>query len=119
MDVQIQQLYAGYHEQQQVPRRGRNPKVTPMRSSSRSGQRVSYVEEFDPELDSEPEDQARAPKVETVPAFIESTETLDDEVERVLTHRSALPLCPPPPLFPLHLLPPSMARLVGDVFAFV
>ncbi len=88
LPMQVQQSHAMYDEDRQGGgRRGRHPKHTPMRSSSRTGQRVSYVEEFDPELDSEPEDQARAPKVETIPAFIESTEAMDDEVERVLTHR--------------------------------
>jgi hypothetical protein len=48
---------------------------------------VSYAEEFDSELDSDPDDAKKKSKANMAVALMDSTEDLDDEVERVLGHR--------------------------------
>ena len=57
----------------------------------RSGRasKVSYAEEFDSELDSDPDDAKKKSKANMAVALMDSTEDLDDEVERVLGHRWA------------------------------
>lgn len=51
--------------------------------------KVSYAEEFDSELDSDPEDAKKKSKANMAVALMDSTAELDDEVERVLGHRYA------------------------------
>lgn len=51
--------------------------------------KVSYAEEFDSELDSDPDDAKKKSKANMAVALMDSTEDLDDEVERVLGHRWA------------------------------
>ncbi len=48
---------------------------------------MSYAEEFDSELDSDPDDAKKKSKANMAVALMDSTEDLDDEVERVLGHR--------------------------------
>ncbi|KAL0021888.1 hypothetical protein WJX77_011593 [Trebouxia sp. C0004] len=60
----------------------------PMRASARAS-KVSYAEEFDSELDSDPDDAKKKSKANMAVALMDSTEDLDDEVERVLGHREA------------------------------
>lgn len=48
---------------------------------------MSYAEEFDSELDSDPDDAKKKSKANMAVALMDSTEELDDEVERVLGHR--------------------------------
>ena len=48
---------------------------------------MSYAEEFDSELDSDPDDAKKKSKANMAVALMESTADLDDEVERVLGHR--------------------------------
>lgn len=50
--------------------------------------RVSYAEEFDSELDSDPDDAKKKSKANMAVALMDSTTEMDDEVERVLGHRS-------------------------------
>ncbi len=50
---------------------------------------MSYAEEFDSELDSDPDDAKKKSKANMAVALMDSTEDLDDEVERVLGHRWA------------------------------
>ena len=50
--------------------------------------RVSYAEEFDSELDSDPDDAKKKSKANLAVALMDSTADMDDEVERVLGHRS-------------------------------
>ncbi len=51
---------------------------------------MSYAEEFDSELDSDPDDAKKKSKANMAVALMDSTEDLDDEVERVLGHRSVI-----------------------------
>lgn len=51
---------------------------------------MSYAEEFDSELDSDPDDAKKKSKANMAVALMESTADLDDEVERVLGHRYAV-----------------------------
>ena len=56
------------------------------------GAQVSYDDRgHGSEDDEEIERREKAAKQELVPAFMESQEGYDDEVERVLSHRCALP----------------------------
>lgn len=50
--------------------------------------RVSYAEEFDSELDSDPDDAKKKSKANMAVALMDSTTEMDDEVEKVLGHRS-------------------------------
>lgn len=50
--------------------------------------RVSYAEEFDSELDSDPDDAKKKSKANIAVALMDSTTEMDDEVEKVLGHRS-------------------------------
>ena len=52
---------------------------------------MSYAEEFDSELDSDPDDAKKKSKANMAVALMDSTEDLDDEVERVLGHRWGIP----------------------------
>ena len=54
---------------------------------SNRASKVSYAEEFDSELDSDPDDAKKKSKANMAVALMDSTEDLDDEVERVLGHR--------------------------------
>lgn len=54
--------------------------------SSRAN-RVSYAEDYDSELDSDPEDAKKKSKANVAVALMDATEEMDDEVERVLSHR--------------------------------
>lgn len=69
---------------------------------------MSYAEEFDSELDSDPDDAKKKNKANIAVALMDSTAEMDDEVEKVLGHRSGLfavacthtypqPLPPTPP----------------------
>ena len=51
---------------------------------------MSYAEEFDSELDSDPDDAKKKSKANMAVALMDSTEDLDDEVERVLGHRRVI-----------------------------
>lgn len=49
---------------------------------------MSYAEEFDSELDSDPDDAKKKNKANIAVALMDSTAEMDDEVEKVLGHRS-------------------------------
>lgn len=48
---------------------------------------MSYAEDYDSELDSDPEDAKKKSKANVAVALMDTTEEMDDEVERVLSHR--------------------------------
>ena len=48
---------------------------------------MSYAEEFDSELDSDPDDAKKKSKANVAVALMDSTAEMDDEVEKVLGHR--------------------------------
>lgn len=54
--------------------------------SSRAN-RVSYAEDYDSELDSDPDDAKKKSKANVAVALMDTTEEMDDEVERILGHR--------------------------------
>ena len=54
---------------------------------STRGPKVSYAEAYDSELDSDPDDAKKKSKANMAPALMDNTDELDDEVERVLSHR--------------------------------
>ena len=54
---------------------------------STRGPKVSYAEEYDSELDSDPDDAKKKKEANVASGLLENTEELDDEVERVLGHR--------------------------------
>ena len=54
--------------------------------SSRAN-RVSYTEDYDSELDSDPDDAKKKSKANVAVALMDTTEEMDDEVERILSHR--------------------------------
>ncbi|KAK9824197.1 hypothetical protein WJX72_008454 [[Myrmecia] bisecta] len=77
-------------------RQATRPKPGRPRQSARA-QRVSYAEEFDSELDSDPEEAAKKKtNNEALAALMHTGEQLDDEVERVFGHREAPDLEPYP-----------------------
>lgn len=59
-------------------------------SCSSRANKVSYAEEYDSELDSDPDDAKKKSKANVAVAMMDSAvqEEMDDEVERVLNHRS-------------------------------
>ncbi|KAL3153482.1 hypothetical protein ABBQ38_011813 [Trebouxia sp. C0009 RCD-2024] len=67
----------------------------PARASVRAN-RVSYAEEFDSELDSDPDDAKKKSKANVAVALMDSMTEMDDEVEKVLGHREPEGVSPVP-----------------------
>ena len=81
---------------------------------------MSYAEEFDSELDSDPDDAKKKNKANMAVALMDSTAEMDDEVEKVLGHRSELSLssanAPPPLSLPAPLAHPGTSTIALPTF---
>lgn len=68
---------------------------------------MSYAEEFDSELDSDPDDAKKKSKANIAVALMDSTAEMDDEVEKVLGHRLGTVTIACPHTSPAHPSPPT------------